>query len=156
MNAFRLCSRAAVAIYGRVPVLGELRSSIGLIRRGDEYLLQWRADELGWAFPGGMAMFWETEEQTLRREIQEEAGLPVVACRPLFVYHTRLYLPSRVSVFEAEVDATLPLRGSWEGDPCWRTIEPPPRPFFPAQQAVLDYLKAQPPPAPEVRKHPRL
>ncbi len=156
--AFRICSRAVVATYGRFPVFGELRSSIALIRRGDEHLLQRRADDLGWAFPGGMALFWETDEQTLRREVREETGLPVVACRLLFVYHTRLYLPSRVSVYEAEVDASQALRGSWEGEPHWMRLEPAPQPFFEAQREVLAYAQERQrnDPFPEARKHPPL
>ena len=119
-------------------MLGELRSSIALIRRGDRYLLQRRSDGLGWAFPGGTAYFWESPEQTLRREIREETGLVLGSCRELFQYRDATFVPSRITVFEAEAEGAP--RGSWEGEVEWMPIQPVPEPFFAAQQAVLRFL----------------
>lgn len=141
---FRFCSRLFVSIYGRWPVFGEIRSSIAIIRRGDECLLQRRGDGLGWAFPGGCSWWWEDAEQTLRREVREETGLEVAAPRLLFVFHDRHYIPAMVSVFAAEADGEP--RGSWEGDACWTSLAAARAGFFPAQQAVLDYLDGQKPP----------
>ncbi|HUX67636.1 MAG TPA: NUDIX domain-containing protein [Terriglobales bacterium] len=141
---FRFCSRLFVATYGRCPVLGELRSSIAIVRRGDLFLLQRRSDNLGWAFPGGTACFWETEEQTLRRELREETGLEARSLCPLFVYHDRHFVPSRVSVFAVEAEGEL--RASWEGEPRWMRLADAVPDFFPAQQVVLDYIESQPVP----------
>ncbi|MGH9393992.1 MAG: NUDIX domain-containing protein [Terriglobales bacterium] len=113
-NLFRLCSRAFVAVYGRFPLFGDLRSSVAIIQRGDQFLLQHRSDGLGWAFPGGTALFWENPEQTLRRELLEETGMEMVSCRALFQYRDCAFVPSRISVFAAEVAGTP--RGSWEGE----------------------------------------
>ena len=137
-SVFRLCSRVFVAVYSRAPVLGDLRSSIALIRRGDQYLLQRRSDGLGWAFPGGTAYFWESPEQTLRREIREETGLSIISFRELFQYRDATFVPSRIAVFE--VEAAGEPRGSWEGEVAWMSIHPAPEPFFAAQQAVLRFL----------------
>lgn len=139
MRTFRWVSRAVVGIYGTLPLFGELRSSIAVIRRGEEYLLQQRADDLGWAFPGGMAWFWESEEQTLVREVREETGLEPHEVEPWFIYHSRLYLPARISVFRAQA-AGKP-RGSWEGEASWQALTAEIRAhFFPAQAEVLRRL----------------
>ncbi|HXE31345.1 MAG TPA: NUDIX domain-containing protein [Terriglobales bacterium] len=135
---FRACSRIVVATYGRFPLFGELRSSIAVLRRGERYLLQQRADGLGWAFPGGMSWFWETEEQTLRREVKEETGLEITRLRREFVYHDRHYLPSRIAVFACEASGEP--RGSWEGEPRWMPL-PPREAFFAAQLSILDRVR---------------
>jgi len=135
---FRLCSRIFREVYGRVPILGELRSSVAVIRRGEQYLLQQRSDGLGWAFPGGVAWFWEQPEQTLAREVFEETGLTIASPRLLFVYHDRTFIPSRISVFAAE--ATGELRGSWEGEASWQDLNEVRKAVFPAQLPLLAYL----------------
>lgn len=145
MRTFRLVSRTVVALYGTLPLFGELRSSIAVIQHGEEFLLQRRADDLGWAFPGGMAWFWESEVQTLIREIREETALEPFEIQPWFVYHSRLYLPARISVFRAQ--AAGEPQGSWEGEACWRKLTPEIRShFFPAQAEVLRRLDADSPP----------
>jgi len=138
---FRFCSRAFVAVYGRVPIFGELRSSIGVLRRGDEYLLQQRNDGLGWAFPGGVAWIWESDEQALRREIMEETGVTVGSARKLFVYRDTHYIPSLITVFALDAsDADGEARGSWEGDVQWRKLDDVRLHFFISQQPILEYL----------------
>ncbi|MGH9468517.1 MAG: NUDIX hydrolase [Terriglobales bacterium] len=126
-----------VAVYGRWPVFGELPGSIGLIRRGDQFLLQWRSDGLGWGFPGGTARWKESPERTLRREIREETGLRVISCRSLFTFVDRTYLPVRTSVFAVEAEGEP--RSSWEGSVAWRSI--PSEPFFASHRPILAYLQ---------------
>lgn len=133
---FRCCSRVFTAVYGRWPVLGELPSSVAVIRRGGDFLLQWRSDGLGWAFPGGTARWRESPEHCLRRELREETGLELTDCRLWFTYSDGHYVPSRVSVFTAT--AIGEPRPSWEGRAEWRGL--PAAPFFKSQQTILDRL----------------
>jgi len=138
---FRFCSRLFVATYGRWPLFGELRSSIAIVRRGELFLLQRRSDDLGWAFPGGTAFFWESPEQTLRRELREETGVEARSLRLLFVYRDRHFVPSRISVFAVEAEGEL--RSSWEGEARWIPLADAIPEFFAAQQVVLDYLEGR-------------
>lgn len=137
-RVFRLCSQLFVAVYGRFPILGELRGSVAMVQRGESYLLQQRSDGLGWAFPGGTAWWWETPEQTLRRELREETGLVAGSMRLLFVYRDRHYVPSLISVFA--VEAVGEARGSWEGAIHWLPLAAAVPRFFRPQFAILDYL----------------
>lgn len=114
---FRVISRGCIAAYGRFPVFGALRGSAAVIRRGPRYLVVDRSDGLGLAFPGGLALFWESEERTLARELLEETGLRLTRHSLLLRYSTSVPYPSRVSVFLAEAEGEL--RASWEGIPCW-------------------------------------
>lgn len=141
---FRLGSRIFRAVYGRFPILGELRSSIALIKRDGRFLMQRRSDGLGWAFPGGVAWFWEKPEQTLRREVFEETGMVIASARLLFVYHDRTFIPSRVSVFAAQAEGEL--HGSWEGEVGWRALDDVRDAVFAAQKPLLAYLDAAPTP----------
>ena len=136
---FRLCSRTFVAVYGRVPLLGELRCAVGVIQRGDRVLLQDRSDGCGWSFPGGVAWFWEVPEQTMRREVREETGMEVGPCRLLFSYACRKPIPQRIFVYAAE--AAGEPRSSWEGVASWERREAIPEPFFEPHRPILERLR---------------
>ncbi|HKC72308.1 MAG TPA: NUDIX domain-containing protein [Terriglobales bacterium] len=114
---FGLISRTCIAAYSRFPVFGALRGSTAVIRRGTLFLMVERSDGLGLAFPGGLAHFWESDEQALARELREETGLRLTSHSLLLRYETRVPYPSRVSVFLAEAEGEV--RPSWEGIPCW-------------------------------------
>lgn len=64
----------------------DLQVAVGLIRRGESYLLGSRApDRPGggiWEFPGGKLRAGESPERALRRELAEELGIRVVAAEP--------------------------------------------------------------------------
>lgn len=139
---FKLCSKTFIAVYGRFPLLGELRSSVGIVRRGGDVLLMQRSDGLGWAFPGGTAWFWESPAQTLRRELHEETGMRVESERLVLAYSDRHFIPSRISVFE--VSASGSPRGTWEGDVAWHPLHSLPQPFFPCQLPILHLLSTAP------------
>lgn len=135
---FLFCSRIFVGVYGRWPLFGRLRSSIGVIRRQDQFLVIERSDRLGFGFPGGITMPWESDERSLEREIKEETGLAVQSARLLFRYRDDHKLPSAISVFA--VEATGQPRPSWEGRVCWlRLAELAPR-IFPSHAAALQRL----------------
>ena len=138
---FRICSRIVVGVYGRLPIFGELRSSVGVVRRGDLFLLQHRNDDLGWSFPGGMAWFWETEEQTLHREVYEETGMRVTSARRMFTFSDRFFVPSRITVFAAEAEGDL--RGSWEGDVEWRPLDSVRAELFPPHVKIVNRLEGR-------------
>lgn len=114
---FRLCSIVALGIYGRFPVFGRLRASVAIIRRGELFLAIERSDDQGYSFPGGLALPWETDEEVLVREVEEETGLRVDNYLLLSHYFVRVPVPCNVSVFQAEVSGDL--RESWEGTPLW-------------------------------------
>jgi len=116
-RAFWLVSRVALGLYRRFPVFGTLRAAVGIIRKGDRYLLIHRNDGRGFSFPGGLAMPRESEEKALRRELTEETGLEVTAVELHFRYFNAGEIPCNISVFNVSV--TGHLRGSWEGLPQW-------------------------------------
>lgn len=115
--AFLLCSRVCVAMYRVLPLFGRLRSSIGVIEREGKLLMIERSDRLGLGFPGGVTMFREEDEHSLRREIREETGLETGATRLLFRYASDLKIPCDIRVYA--VAAAGEPRGSWEGTPRW-------------------------------------
>jgi 8-oxo-dGTP diphosphatase len=64
---------------------GPTRVGIGLIRRGNDFLIRQRPEETVyagyWEFPGGKCEPGETPAQTTARECHEETGLDVVVGR---------------------------------------------------------------------------
>jgi 8-oxo-dGTP pyrophosphatase MutT (NUDIX family) len=116
-NLFWLVSRVALGCYRRVPVFGRLRASIGIIRDGGCVLVIRRNDGRGLCFPGGLAYAWETAEQALVREIQEETGMRVNSFEFAFRYDSSGEIPVRITVFHVKVEGEP--RGSWEGMPEW-------------------------------------
>jgi 8-oxo-dGTP pyrophosphatase MutT (NUDIX family) len=115
--AFWILSRAGLAIYSRCPIFGTLRVALGVIRDQDSFLMIERNDGRGVSFPGGIAMPWESTEQTAQREILEETGLRVTKSVLKLHYFSSREIPVDVSVFEVETDGQL--RDSWEGTPRW-------------------------------------
>jgi 8-oxo-dGTP pyrophosphatase MutT (NUDIX family) len=116
-QVFSLISTVAFGAYGRFPVFGALRASVGIIRRGELFLAIERSDNQGYTFPGGLAFPGEKEERVLAREVHEETGLHVDHYRFVSRYFTRVPIPCNISVFEVEASGNL--RDSWEGTPLW-------------------------------------
>lgn len=74
---FWIVARTCLALYRRFPLFGTLRASIAIIQRNQQLLVIQRNDGRGLSLPGGIASWKEAEEETLRREVQEETGLRV-------------------------------------------------------------------------------
>lgn len=139
-RAFFWLSQLVVATYGRFPIFGPVRSSVGLIRKGDQWLTVERADRRGKCFPGGVAVPWESNEECLRREVEEETGLQVTGCRLLFEYFDKKFIPGSICVYEAQAEGEL--KESWEGIPEWISLDALAPRIFPAQHVILGYLEA--------------
>ncbi len=118
---FWIVSRLAFAVYQRFPIFGPLRCTVGVIRRGPDYLVIDRADGRGYGLPGGILRRREAEEEGLKREIKEETGLSVT--RAEFIFRCPIAEPIAASIAVFRVAAEGQLRGSWEGEPRWVTIE---------------------------------
>jgi 8-oxo-dGTP pyrophosphatase MutT (NUDIX family) len=139
---FRFISNLVVAIYGRFPIFGHLRSSVAVIRNSDgRYLVIERADRRGLGFPGGLRWLWESAEATLRREVAEETGLHVESARLLFRYLDDHYVPGDISVFEAVASGEL--KSSWEGVPRWSTLEAIAADPFASHLEILQFLRGR-------------
>jgi 8-oxo-dGTP pyrophosphatase MutT (NUDIX family) len=135
-RVFGLISRTCIAAYCRFPVFGTLRGSTAIIRRGNLFLVVERSDGLGLAFPGGLAHFWESDEQALARELREETGLRLTSHSLLLRYATRVPYPSQVAVFLAEAEGEL--RPSWEGNPGWVDFFHVQQRLMPNQRPILE------------------
>jgi 8-oxo-dGTP pyrophosphatase MutT (NUDIX family) len=116
-NLFWLISRVALGCYRRVPLFGRLRASIGIIRDGDQVLVIRRNDGRGLCFPGGLAHPWETDEEALVREVQEETGLRAKSVEFAVRYDSDGEIPVRIAVFYVKAEGEP--RSSWEGTPDW-------------------------------------
>ena len=137
-RVFWVLSRSAIATYSRIPIFGRLRGSVGVIRKGQQVLVIDRSDGRGVSFPGGLAMPWETAEQSMKREVSEETGLRVQHSTPLFEYRSAAEVPLVIAVFAVEAEGEL--KDSWEGSPRWVPFtEIRPR-LLPSQKEIVDRL----------------
>jgi len=114
---FKIIAKSAIAIYSRLPIFGDLRAALAVIRKDGLILMIDRNDGRGLSFPGGLSHFGEPAERSMRREVLEETGLQVDEARLLFEYRSTADIPCKVVVFAAT--ATGQLGGSWEGTPRW-------------------------------------
>lgn len=114
---FWLCSKVFVAVYGRLPIFGTLRTAAAVIHQEDRYLMVERSDGRGLGFPGGIAMPWESDRRALERETDEETGLRVTAAEFWFRYRVRWPIPCWIAVYRATAEGQT--RDSWEGRAVW-------------------------------------
>ncbi|HEV2423506.1 MAG TPA: NUDIX domain-containing protein [Terriglobia bacterium] len=135
---FWIASRVAFTVYTRFPIFGTLRSAVGVIRRGADYLAIDRADGRGLGLPGGLARRRESDEQAVRREIAEETGLTVTSAEYLFRCSVSHPIPASIAVFQ--VTAIGDLRGSWEGEPRWVTLDELRSRATKAQRPIIEQL----------------
>lgn len=135
---FWIVSRVAFTVYQWFPIFGTLRSAVGIIRRGTDYLAIDRADGRGLGLPGGLARRRESEEQTVRREVAEETGLTVTSAKYLFRCSVAKPIPASIAVFRVTADGDL--RGSWEGEPRWVTLAELRSRVTKAQRPIIEQL----------------
>jgi len=117
---FWIVSRVAFTAYQHLPIFGPLRSALGVVRRGSDYLAIDRADGRGLGLPGGLARRRESDEQAVKREITEETGLSVTSVEFVFRCLVSEPIPASIAVFRVTAEGDL--RGSWEGEPRWVTL----------------------------------
>ena len=120
---------------------------IGLIRRGDCYLIRRRPPLPGspmpgyWEFPGGKCHEGETPAECARRECEEEVGLPVVVERlRRVIRHVYPHGFVELHFFDCRLG-----EGSRDPDPAtgfvWVTVDDlPGRPFPGANEPIIEDL----------------
>ena len=100
-----------------------------------------RNDGLGLCFPGGMAKRGESSLQTVVREFQEETGLVLRDPEELFHFDSDERIPATTVVFRGKASGIL--HNSWEGTPCWLSLEEiDRRGVFIPHQRVVAYLRS--------------
>jgi 8-oxo-dGTP pyrophosphatase MutT (NUDIX family)/transcriptional regulator with XRE-family HTH domain len=117
-GAFYVASRLGTWLYRHSPLFGRLRGSIAIISRSGQYLVIERGDGHGWCFPGGLSRPGKAPKATVRREVLEETGLMVTACRLLVGFDEPI---THTHVFAVEVSGEV--KGSWEGKPRWLSLQ---------------------------------
>jgi len=137
-QAFWIVSKVGLKLYSWIPLFGRLKGSFAVIREGSQFLVVERNDGRGMCFPGGLGLPWETEEETLRREVLEETGLTVTRCTFLLRYDSSVEIPVRLAVFEVEIRGQI--RSSWEGTPCWMDVHELESRVISSQQRIVEVL----------------
>lgn len=120
-RVFAVISKLAFGAYRRVSIFGTLRAAVGVVNRGGRFLVIDRSDGRGYSFPGGLALPWEDNEQTLIREVQEETALQVKQSKFMATYFSQEPIPCNINVFRMEVSGGL--GDSWEGTPVWVELQ---------------------------------
>jgi ADP-ribose pyrophosphatase YjhB (NUDIX family) len=138
-RVFWVIARTCFTLYRWLPLFGTLRASIGIIRRGQTFLVIERNDGRGLSLPGGIAGWKEAEPKTLRREVLEETGLSVTGEELRLRYRSTADVPCTISVFEVEAGGEL--KNSWEGSPRWMTLPALEPRLLESQRPVLELLK---------------
>jgi 8-oxo-dGTP pyrophosphatase MutT (NUDIX family) len=138
-QSFWLVYNTCLVLYRTFPVFGALRSSLAIIRNGDQFLVMLRNDGRGVCFPGGIAGWRENEESAVRREVKEETGMTATSVTFRMRYRSTADLPCLISVFE--VEATGELQTSWEGTLHWMTIPEIEKQILKSQRPALEEAK---------------
>ena len=138
-RGFWIVARVCFKLYRWFPIFGALRASIAVIHRDGRILMIQRNDGRGVSLPGGIAGWKESEEVALWREVQEETGLRVTSAKVEMRYHSSAEVPCNISVFCAEVDGEL--KSSWEGSPCWMSVEELEPRLLKSQRQVLEVMR---------------
>lgn len=113
---------------------------MGIIRKGDTFLVIERNDGRGVSFPGGLCNPWEQDDQALSREILEETGLKVASSDFKFRYRSDADVKVEVSVWEVTAEGVV--EGSWEGAPRWLRLCEFGSRVIPGQRPVVEVLEA--------------
>lgn len=138
-RSFFIVARTCLALYRWFPLFGSLRAGIGIVRRDGQFLVIQRNDGRGLSLPGGLAGWKESEEETVRREVQEETGLRVKGQELRMRYHSTADVPCNVSVFEVQAEGEL--KNSWEGSPRWMPLAKIEPKLLKSQWPVLPLLR---------------
>jgi 8-oxo-dGTP pyrophosphatase MutT (NUDIX family) len=147
---FWVFARTCFALYRRFPLFGTLRASIGIIQKGDKFLMIHRNDGRGLSLPGGISKWRESEEETLRREILEETGLSVRGKELKRKYYSDADVPCTISVYETQAEGEL--KNSWEGSAKWTTLAELEPLLMRSQRPVLELLRKTTTNAPAIRE----
>jgi 8-oxo-dGTP pyrophosphatase MutT (NUDIX family) len=136
---FWIVARTCFALYRTCPLFGTLRASIGIIQRGNKFLVIERNDGRGLSLAGGMSRWREAEDETLRREILEETGLTVTSQELVLKYSSHAELPCVISAYAVETSGDP--KDSWEGSVRWVTLDELLSHMIGSQHPVLEVLK---------------
>ncbi len=138
---FGVLSRSCVAVYSRLPIFGPLRASVAVIREGEMVLVIERSDGRGLSFPGGLTWPWESPEEAMEREVEEETGQRIEKSRLFCEYEVAAEtsdIPCVLSVYLAETKGEL--IDSWEGSPRWHRLGEIRSRLLPSQKQIVDRL----------------
>ena len=126
------------------------RGVIGILRRGDEYLMIRRAEGVAkpgcWCFPGGHVEPGETPRQAVGRELREELGIIVMPTRRLGAIRVLDSLHILVVWHVEHVSGDFQLAHKEIADMSWVRLEQirTAHPGLPSNDRVLDMLCRKP------------